>query len=186
MAAWMRKLTPLFVVLALGACKADGDDSEDTGTETGGTGDGSDDGGSGDGGGGGACVPGQSIACACPNGDTGAQVCNDDGASYGPCICEGDGGGDGGTGDDGGTGTGGDGGTGGGLPDGAPCETNDQCESGYCWSDWNEQQHEPDPAECKPECIPNADQTAYCDEDPDCCAGTCQMYGQAEGMCQGG
>ncbi len=38
---------------------------------------------------GGTCVPGMSIACTCPNGATGAQVCNSDGASYGPCECAG-------------------------------------------------------------------------------------------------
>jgi hypothetical protein len=182
----MRKLAPVFLVLAVATCKADGDESDDTGTETGESGDGSGDGDGGtggdggDGGGeGGACVPGQSIACACPNGDTGAQVCNEDGASYGPCICEDDGGGDDG-------GTGGDGGTDGegGLPNGSPCETNDECESGYCWSDWNEQQHEPEPAECKPECIPDWDQGAFCDEDDDCCNGDCIMEGQQQGFCR--
>lgn len=36
---------------------------------------------------GGACIPGQSVACACPNGGNGAQVCNPDGSSYSPCEC---------------------------------------------------------------------------------------------------
>ncbi len=36
-----------------------------------------------------ACIPGMSIACACPEGDSGAQVCQPDGMSYGPCTCEG-------------------------------------------------------------------------------------------------
>lgn len=189
----MRKLVPLLVVLAVGACKADGDESTGTGTDSGETGDGSDDGGSGDGGDdggedggeGGACVPGQSIACACPNGDTGAQICNEDGASYGPCECTGgdDGGGGG---DDGGTGTGGDGGTDGegGLPDGAPCDNGDECESGYCWSDWNYEQQEPFPEECKPECLPNWVDEANCDEHQDCCSGNCIMEGQQQGYCR--
>ena len=38
---------------------------------------------------GGACVPGMSVACACPDGGTGAQVCNPDGNSLGPCECAG-------------------------------------------------------------------------------------------------
>ncbi len=41
-------------------------------------------------GGGSGCVPGMSVACACPGGVTGAQVCRDD-RSYGPCSCSGDG-----------------------------------------------------------------------------------------------
>lgn len=36
-----------------------------------------------------ACIPGMSISCACPEGDAGAQVCEPDGMSYGPCTCEG-------------------------------------------------------------------------------------------------
>jgi hypothetical protein len=192
MAKCALKLLPLFVVLALGVCKADSDESSGTGTDADGEdagddGDGGDDGGGG-GGGGGACVPGQSIACACPNGDTGAQICNDDGASYGPCVCEGDdGGGDGGTGDDGGTGTGGGSGTGGGgLPNGAPCDTGDECESGYCWSDWNYEQQEPFPEVCKPECLPDWVDEANCDEHQDCCSGNCIMEGQEAGYCRGG
>ncbi len=38
---------------------------------------------------GGACVPGMSVACACPDGGAGAQVCNPDGNSLGPCECAG-------------------------------------------------------------------------------------------------
>jgi hypothetical protein len=34
-----------------------------------------------------ACVPGQSVRCACTTGDTGAQVCTSDG-TYGSCVCE--------------------------------------------------------------------------------------------------
>ena len=51
------------------------------------------------------CVPGQSIACACTSGDTGAQVCGDSG-SYGACDC---GSGHVGTGGNGGSGGGGGG-----------------------------------------------------------------------------
>ncbi|HEY8378757.1 MAG TPA: hypothetical protein VIK91_19830 [Nannocystis sp.] len=43
------------------------------------------------------CVPGMSIACACPNSAMGAQICNPDGKSYGPCVCEGTGDSEGGT-----------------------------------------------------------------------------------------
>lgn len=32
------------------------------------------------------CVPGAQLACACPDGGVGAQVCNPDGQSLGPCI----------------------------------------------------------------------------------------------------
>jgi hypothetical protein len=35
-----------------------------------------------------ACVPGQQIACACPGGEQGAQVCDEDGSKYLPCACE--------------------------------------------------------------------------------------------------
>lgn len=38
-----------------------------------------------------SCVPGASSACACTNGDPGAQVCEPDGKSYGECTCEGGG-----------------------------------------------------------------------------------------------
>jgi hypothetical protein len=39
----------------------------------------------------GACVPGQQSACACPNSsNVGAQICNADGHSFGPCMgCDG-------------------------------------------------------------------------------------------------
>ncbi len=36
-----------------------------------------------------ACVRGASAPCACPDGDSGAQVCQADG-SFGLCVCEGD------------------------------------------------------------------------------------------------
>jgi hypothetical protein len=32
------------------------------------------------------CTPGKSASCACPDGDEGAQVCQDDG-TFGPCSC---------------------------------------------------------------------------------------------------
>jgi hypothetical protein len=35
-----------------------------------------------------SCVPGQQIACGCPNGLTGAQICADDG-TFAPCSCSG-------------------------------------------------------------------------------------------------
>jgi hypothetical protein len=38
-----------------------------------------------------ACVPGQSVACACTNGLMGAQVCNPSGTGFGACECEGGG-----------------------------------------------------------------------------------------------
>lgn len=67
------------------------------------------------------CVPGMSIDCTCPNGAMGAQVCNADGSSYGPCECTG---GDTGTGTtDGTSGTSGNGdGSTGGTTTGAACE----------------------------------------------------------------
>jgi len=40
--------------------------------------------------GGPACVPGQSIACACTDGSMGAQVCVADGSGYEPCVCDDD------------------------------------------------------------------------------------------------
>lgn len=33
------------------------------------------------------CIPGQSEECSCPDGSSGAQVCNDDG-TFDPCLCE--------------------------------------------------------------------------------------------------
>lgn len=39
------------------------------------------------------CTPGASVACTCPGGGTGAQVCSADGASYGSCVCGTDAGG---------------------------------------------------------------------------------------------
>ena len=35
------------------------------------------------------CVPGQSVACACTSGLSGAQTCRSDG-TYGPCVCDAD------------------------------------------------------------------------------------------------
>ena len=37
----------------------------------------------------GGCAPGQSVQCTCNNGDIGAQVCADDGKSFGACECSG-------------------------------------------------------------------------------------------------
>jgi uncharacterized delta-60 repeat protein len=37
----------------------------------------------------GACTPGQSSACLCPSGDPGLQICDGEGAGYGPCECSG-------------------------------------------------------------------------------------------------
>ncbi|MDI3288284.1 hypothetical protein [Polyangium sp. 15x6] len=34
------------------------------------------------------CVPGQQVACACPAGAQGTQVCDDEGARYSPCACD--------------------------------------------------------------------------------------------------
>jgi len=34
------------------------------------------------------CVPGQQVACACPGGASGSQVCDDEGARFLPCTCE--------------------------------------------------------------------------------------------------
>lgn len=42
------------------------------------------------------CIPGASVACACPSGKTGAQLCLQSGQGYGPCECA-----DGGEGGDG-------------------------------------------------------------------------------------
>jgi len=95
----------------------DGSDGGDTDDGSGGTG--GDDGG--DDGGDTPCVPGQSVPCACPDGSTGAQVCADDGQSFGPCECEG---GDDGSGDDGGTTD--TGGTGGSCEDPGPEPNEDE------------------------------------------------------------
>ena len=38
---------------------------------------------------GGACTPGASAACACPNGSSGTQTCDANGTTLGPCQCEG-------------------------------------------------------------------------------------------------
>jgi hypothetical protein len=35
-----------------------------------------------------ACVPGQSVACACSSGAMGAQTCRPDGSGYDPCQCQ--------------------------------------------------------------------------------------------------
>lgn len=67
------------------------------------------------------CTPGQEVACSCPSGEQGSQVCQDDGA-FARCVCEGTGGsGLGG----GATGAGGQGG-------GASCvpSTSEPCYSG--------------------------------------------------------
>jgi hypothetical protein len=61
-----------------------------------------------------SCVPGQSVACSCASGDTGAQVC-ENGGTYGACDCSGrvSVGGNGGGGNDMAGGGGGGGGGGG-------------------------------------------------------------------------
>lgn len=37
------------------------------------------------------CTPNASVACACPNGDMGAQTCLPDGTAFQPCTCDGSG-----------------------------------------------------------------------------------------------
>lgn len=44
-----------------------------------------------------ACIPGMSIGCVCPNAAMGAQICNPDGQTLGPCVCDGDSASEGGT-----------------------------------------------------------------------------------------
>ena len=39
---------------------------------------------------GGACVPGESQICACPDGTASSQVCNAEGSGFDPCACQGD------------------------------------------------------------------------------------------------
>src|SRR5690242_18465574 len=51
-----------------------------------------------------ACIPGASLACACPDGHTGAQVCSSDGSKLGSCVCSGGSAGTGGAGGFSGTG----------------------------------------------------------------------------------
>ncbi|MCA9719225.1 MAG: hypothetical protein KC468_31440, partial [Myxococcales bacterium] len=82
----------LLALLCVASCNGDtapGDTDDTTDSETGdsATSDASTSGG--------VCAPGMSVACACPSGETGAQVCEPDGAGYGPCVCGGDGDGDG-------------------------------------------------------------------------------------------
>lgn len=62
----IRYAIPAVVLAALLAC--DGGESETTSSPM--------------------CVPGESVACACPDNTMGAQVCADDGLSYGSCECE--------------------------------------------------------------------------------------------------
>ncbi|MEZ4450660.1 MAG: hypothetical protein R3B09_14355 [Nannocystaceae bacterium] len=75
------------------ATATDTDTSSGTGTETGTTSSGSTSSGSGStstGTGtstGGACTPGMSVSCACPDGGTATQTCEPDGMSFGPCEC---------------------------------------------------------------------------------------------------
>ncbi|MES1182888.1 MAG: hypothetical protein ABUL60_03680 [Myxococcales bacterium] len=48
-----------------------------------------------------SCVAGAQIACACPDGESGSQVCREDGSGFGACTCERSAGGvDGGAPDD--------------------------------------------------------------------------------------
>jgi sulfatase modifying factor 1 len=56
------------------------------------------------------CIPGQQIACACANGNNGAQVCRNDGSGYLACACASGVGGDAGAGGDGGAAISADGG----------------------------------------------------------------------------
>ncbi len=37
----------------------------------------------------GPCVPNQAVACTCPDGGMGAQVCSADGSGFGACVCDG-------------------------------------------------------------------------------------------------
>ncbi|MBK8264509.1 MAG: hypothetical protein IPK80_24600 [Nannocystis sp.] len=92
----MHRPSLYFLVFGLAAAPvACGDDSAGASASASSTGDSDTDttsGGSTSGGstsGGGACVPGASVACACPNGTMGAQVCNPDGNSFGICECAG-------------------------------------------------------------------------------------------------
>jgi len=61
---------PYALVVLLGGCPAPGGGSSD---------DTSDD----------PCIPGQSIACECDDGNPGARVCEPDGVGFEACVCEG-------------------------------------------------------------------------------------------------
>jgi hypothetical protein len=75
---WKGLLAVGLVLAGVPACAAGGEALP--GSEGAGVG-----GGGGGGGGPGACVPGAQVACACPDGESGAQVCLEDGTGYGVC-----------------------------------------------------------------------------------------------------
>ena len=77
----------VFLLTAVPACGSNPVEGSGTGTESSGSsGSETTDAGSESGG---VCTPGASIQCACPSGDTGAQVCNVSGSGYEPCVCDG-------------------------------------------------------------------------------------------------
>lgn len=75
--AWKGLLAAGLALAAVPACAAGGDAIPE--------GDGASVGSGGSGGGAGACVPGAQVACACADGESGAQVCLDDGSGFGTC-----------------------------------------------------------------------------------------------------
>lgn len=59
------------------------------------------------------------------------------------------------------------------LPDGAKCDSDGECESGYCYSEVNENFPIPTEQSCHPMCIQPGDQQMWCFESDDCCTGFC-------------
>ncbi|HEY6478221.1 MAG TPA: hypothetical protein VI456_16700 [Polyangia bacterium] len=80
---WERRLAVVFALALVVVSCGGGGEAGSTGGKAG----------AGGAGGGSAplCIPGASVSCACPNGATGAQICNASGSGYGTCSCIGSG-----------------------------------------------------------------------------------------------
>lgn len=81
--SWTRSIAPWsFLLILLTGCPGEGSDMDTD------AGDAANDDAPATGGG--ECVPGQSIACACPDGSMGAQTCDAQGEGFGMCECTAD------------------------------------------------------------------------------------------------
>ncbi len=56
-------------------------------------------------------------------------------------------------------------------PNGAPCESAEECEGGNCWGLYQGQNFPPET--CRPICIPPLVDWGWCYQDDDCCVGSC-------------
>ena len=69
------------------------------------------------------------------------------------------------------------------APDGRDCTRNDECAGGFCYGSVSDGGAF-GATVCQSACLAEGDRGRFCDDDLDCCAGTCLLgAGEREGLC---